>query len=120
MKIGFAITSSYCTIEKIMNNVLELVELGYDVVPIASPGVINCDTRFGKGKDFKEVLERITGNSVVSSIIDAERFGPSEKLDLLVRNLQNNSDKKLHIQTYARALHLINNDSKSPNIISII
>ena len=84
MKIGFAITSSYCTIEKIMNNVLELVELGYDVVPIASPGVINCDTRFGKGKDFKEVLERITGNSVVSSIIDAERFGPSEKLDLLV------------------------------------
>ena len=84
MKIGFAITSSYCTIEKIMKNVLELVELGYDVVPIASPGVINCDTRFGKGKDFKEVLERITGNSVVSSIIDAERFGPSEKLDLLV------------------------------------
>ena len=71
MKIGFAITSSYCTIEKIMKNVLELVELGYD-------------TRFGKGKDFKEVLERITGNSVVSSIIDAERFGPSEKLDLLV------------------------------------
>ena len=84
MKIGFAITSSYCTIEKIMKNVLELVELGYDVVPIASPGVINCDTRFGNGKDFKEVLERITGNSVVSSIIDAERFGPSEKLDLLV------------------------------------
>jgi len=84
MKIGFAITSSYCTIEKIMKNVLELVELGYDVVPIASPGVIECDTRFGKGKDFKEVLERITGNSVVSSIIDAERFGPSEKLDLLV------------------------------------
>ncbi len=84
MKIGFAITSSYCTIEKIMKNVLELVELGYDVVPIASPGVINCDTRFGKGKDFKEVLERITGNSVVSCIIDAERFGPSEKLDLLV------------------------------------
>ncbi len=84
MKIGFAITSSYCTIEKIMNNVLELVELGYNVIPIASPGVVNCDTRFGKGKDFKEVLERITGNKVVSSIIEAERFGPSEKLDLLV------------------------------------
>ena len=84
MKIGFAITSSYCTIEKIMEQVLNLVENGYDVIPIASPGVVNCDTRFGKGKDFKEVLERITGNSVVSSIIDAERFGPSEKLDLLV------------------------------------
>lgn len=84
MKIGFAITSSYCTVEKIMEQVLNLVELGYDVIPIASPGVVLCDTRFGKGRDFKEVLERITGHSVVSDIIDAERFGPSEKLDLLV------------------------------------
>ena len=84
MKIGFAITSSYCTVEKIMKNVLELVELGYDVVPIASPGVVNCDTRFGKGKEFKEVLEKITGKEVVSDIIEAEKFGPKEKLDLLV------------------------------------
>jgi len=84
MKIGFAITSSYCTVEKIMDQVLNLVEAGYEVIPIASPGVVSCDTRFGKGKDFKEVLERITGNKVVSTIIDAERFGPKEKLDLLV------------------------------------
>ena len=84
MKIGFAITSSYCTVEKIMEQVLNLVEAGYEVIPIASPGVVSCDTRFGKGKDFKEILERITGNSVVSTIIDAERFGPKEKLDLLV------------------------------------
>lgn len=84
MKIGFAITSSYCTVEKIMEQVLSLVELGYDVVPIASPGVVSCNTRFGKGKDFKEVLEKITGKKVVSSIIEAERFGPKEKLDLLV------------------------------------
>ena len=84
MKIGFAITSSYCTVEKIMNNVLELVEAGYDVIPIASPGVVECDTRFGNGRDFKEVLEKITGHSVVTDIIEAEKFGPREKLDLLV------------------------------------
>lgn len=84
MKIGFAITSSYCSVEKIMAQILELVESGYEVIPIASPGVVSCDTRFGKGKDFKEVLEKITGKKVVDSIIEAERFGPSEKLDLLV------------------------------------
>lgn len=84
MKIGFAITSSYCTIEKIMEQILILVELGYDVIPIASPGVISCDTRFGKGRDFKDVLETITGHEVISTIIDAERFGPKEKLDILV------------------------------------
>lgn len=84
MKIGFAITSSYCTVEKIMEQVMNLVELGYEVIPIASPGVVSCDTRFGKGKDFKEVLEKITGKEVVSTIVGAEKFGPSEKLDLLV------------------------------------
>ena len=84
MKIGFAITSSYCTVEKIMAQILELVEAGYEVIPIASPGVVSCDTRFGKGKEFKDVLEKITGKKVVDSIIDAEKFGPSEKLDLLV------------------------------------
>ena len=61
-----------------------MVELGYDVIPIASPGVVMCDTRFGNGRDFKEVLETITGHEVTSTIIDAERFGPKEKLDLLV------------------------------------
>ena len=84
MKIGFAITSSYCTIEKIIEQILILVELGYDVIPIASPGVISCDTRFGKGKDFKKILESISGHEVCATIIDAERFGPKEKLDLLV------------------------------------
>ncbi len=84
MKIGFAITSSYCTVEKIMEQVLNLVELGYDVIPIASPGVISCNTRFGNGRDFKEVLETITGHEVTCTIVDAERFGPKEKLDLLV------------------------------------
>ncbi len=84
MKIGFAITSSYCTVEKIMEQVLNLVELGYDVIPIASPGVISCNTRFGEGRNFKEVLETITGHEVTCTIIEAERFGPKEKLDLLV------------------------------------
>ena len=84
MKIGFAITSSYCTVERIIKEISTLVDMGYDVIPIASPGVVSCNTRFGKGKDFEEVLKFITGKSVVSTIVDAERFGPSEKLDLLV------------------------------------
>lgn len=84
MKIGFAITSSYCTVERIIKEIASLVELGYDVIPIASPGVVSCNTRFGNGKDFKEILEKLTGHEVTSSIIDAERFGPNEKLDLLV------------------------------------
>lgn len=83
-KIGFAITSSYCTITQIMDEILKLKEAGYEVIPIVSEGVINNDTRFGRGQDIKRVLEEITERKVVSTIIEAERFGPSEKLDCLV------------------------------------
>lgn len=83
-KIGFAITSSFCTISKILEQIVNLKDLGYEVIPIVSPAVIEKDTRFGKGNEFKEIIEKITEHEIVSDIIDAERFGPKEKLDLLV------------------------------------
>lgn len=83
-KIGFAITSSYCTIEKIMKQIQELVDLGYEIIPIVSETVITCDTRFGKGEEVKKALEEVTGKKIVSTIVEAERFGPKEKLDVLV------------------------------------
>ncbi len=83
-KIGFAITSSFCTIKEVMPQIKLLKEMGYDVIPIASPQVISEDTRFGLGKDIKEALELLTGHQVISTIVEAEKFGPSEKLDALV------------------------------------
>ena len=83
-KIGFAITSSFCTISKILEQMINLKDLGYDIIPIVSPAVIEKDTRFGKGENFKDLIEKITGNKIVSDIIEAEKFGPKEKLDLLV------------------------------------
>jgi dipicolinate synthase subunit B len=83
-KIGFAITSSYCTVDKVLGQMEALVEAGYDVIPIASQSVIECDTRFGKGSDFKEKIEFITGHKIVTTIIEAEKFGPKEPLDLLL------------------------------------
>ncbi len=83
-KIGFGITSSYCTIRQILQELINLKQNGYDVIPIVSPGVITEDTRFGKGSEFKKVIEEITGHDVVSTIVEAEKFGPKEKLDLLV------------------------------------
>lgn len=83
-KIGFAITSSFCTIQKIIKEIYNLKNLGYDVVPIASPAVIYEDTRFGKGEEFKKLIEEITGREIVTTIVDAEKFGPKEKLDALI------------------------------------
>lgn len=83
-KIGFAITSSFCTVSKIIEQMISLKDLGYDIISIVSPAVIEKDTRFGKGENFKIMIEEITGNKIVSDIIEAEKFGPKEKLDLLV------------------------------------
>ena len=84
MKIGFALTSSYCTLEKVLLEIKNLVDCGYDVIPIVQPSILNTDTRFGKGEYFKNCIEKITNNKIVSTIVDAEKFGPAEPLDALV------------------------------------
>lgn len=83
-KIGFAITSSFCSIGKILDPIQQLIDKGYEIIPIVSPAVIETNTRFGDGKKFKEIIEKITNNKIVSTIVDAERFGPAEPLDVLV------------------------------------
>lgn len=83
-RIGFAITSSFCTIPTVLEQMGALVNAGYDVIPIASPAVIECDTRFGKGSDFKDTIEELTGHTIVTTIVEAEKFGPKEPLDLLL------------------------------------
>lgn len=83
-KIGFAMTASFCTIEQMLVQMKRLIDLGYDVIPIASPKVIEENTRFGKGEYFKRKIEEITGKTLVYSIVEAEKFGPKEPLDLLL------------------------------------
>lgn len=84
MKIGFCITASFCTLDKVFFNILELVDAGYDVYPIVSDNIVKYDTRFGKGKDFIEKVEKLTGKKVVSNIVEAEQFGPKLKMDAVV------------------------------------
>ncbi len=84
MKVGFAITSSFCTLDKILFNLTELKEAGYDIYPVVSENIVKYDTRFGKSKDFIEKVEKITGKKVMSTIVEAETFGPKNKMDVMV------------------------------------
>jgi dipicolinate synthase subunit B len=83
-KVGFGITSSYCTIKEILLQMRELIELGHNIIPITSPSVVEIDTRFGKGEEFRKLIEEVSGKTPVTSIIEAERFGPKEPLDVLL------------------------------------
>lgn len=83
-KIGFGITSSFCTIPKIMDQLLMLREAGYDIYPIVSPAVVEIDTRFGEAEKIKKAIEKICEKEVICTIDGAEHFGPKIKLDALI------------------------------------
>lgn len=83
-KIGFALTGSFCTYEKIINYIRTLVELGANVIPIMSFNGSTLDTRFGKASDFTNQIEEITGKKIINTIQDAEPIGPQNMTDIIV------------------------------------
>lgn len=84
LKIGFAITGSFCTFSRVMLELENLIKEGADVFPIISEAVKKFDTRFGKAAELKLKLEGMTGKQVISSIVEAEPIGPKKILDMLV------------------------------------
>ncbi|MBE5756852.1 MAG: dipicolinate synthase subunit B [Clostridiales bacterium] len=82
--VGVAITGSFCTHDKILNEIVLLVKKGYNVLPIISDSVKSTDTRFGKANDFILKLKEITGNDVIDNIVKAEPIGPKNLIDILL------------------------------------
>lgn len=83
-KIGFALTGSFCTLDKVMPEIEKLVKEGAEVFPIISESVDKLDTKFGKAEDWKKQLVDITGKKIISSIVEAEPIGPKALFDLIV------------------------------------
>jgi len=83
-KVGFALTGSHCTYDEVLPQIQRFVDAGADVIPIASHTVMNTDTRFGSSADWQKKIRDMTGNDIISTIVDAEPLGPSKLLDVLV------------------------------------
>ncbi len=84
LKIGFAITGSFCTISKVIPEVENIVKEGAEVYPILSNTVDEYDTRFGTAKDLKDILMLATKKEPISTIIEAEPIGPKSIFDILI------------------------------------
>jgi len=84
VKIGFALTGSFCTFSKIIPEIRKVVAEGAEVFPIISDAVDKFDTRFGSASDLKMDLKNITGKEIISTIIEAEPVGPKALFDILV------------------------------------
>lgn len=84
VKIGWALTGSFCNFEYVFPHIEALAKEGADIYPIVSYSVDSFDTRFGKAEEWKNKLKEITGKDIISTIVDAEPVGPQLKMDIMI------------------------------------
>ena len=82
--VGYALSGSHCTFAEVMPQIQRFIDAGAKVVPIVTSTIMTTDTRFGKSEDWQQQLKTITGNEIISTIVQAEPLGPSKQLDVLV------------------------------------
>ncbi len=83
MKIGYALTGSFCTVASSLEQLKALAKM-HTVLPIVSYSVCKTDTRFARAQDTLSALEEICGAPPIDSIKDAEPLGPENPLDSLI------------------------------------
>lgn len=84
VRIGFALSGSYCTYDKVIPEIQALINEGAEVFPIMSQNAFTTDTRFGKAQEHIDKIEQITGKKIIKTIVEAEPLGPKDMVDVLV------------------------------------
>jgi len=84
MKIGYALTGSYCTFEKAFQQAEILKNLGADLLPVMSENASQTSTRFGMAEDNVRRFGEICGKTVITTIEDSEPIGPKNLADIFV------------------------------------
>ena len=82
LRIGLALTGSYCTFDKALA-AAEALARRYDLTALLSEAAASTDTRFGAAAEHLAHLEEITGKPVIRSIAAAEPVGPKDYFDVL-------------------------------------
>lgn len=83
LRIGYALTGSFCTFEKSLRQAERLRELGAELIPIMSETAASTDTRFGTAAEHIRRLGDICGQEVIVSVTQAEPIGPEELTDIM-------------------------------------
>lgn len=84
IKIGFALTGSFCTFEKTLEQMQELINLGAEVIPIMSYNSYSLDTKFGTASDYINRIKEITNKDIIHTIQEAEPIGPKKMTDIML------------------------------------
>lgn len=83
VRVGFAMTGSFCTFRNALEQAQLLVSYGAVLVPVMSYHAAQISTRFGEAKYHREQLEEIAGRKVICTIEDAEPIGPMQLTDVM-------------------------------------
>lgn len=84
IKIGFALTGSFCTFNKAIEQMENLVKLGAEVIPIMSYNSYNLDTKFGTASEHINKIKQITNKEIIHTIQEAEPIGPKKLTDIML------------------------------------
>lgn len=83
-KIGFVLTGSFCTFNKVIPEMKELIVKQAEIIPIMSYNSYNTDTKFGKAGNFIKKIEEITGKKIIHTITESEPIGPKNMTDVMI------------------------------------
>ncbi|MBQ9414294.1 MAG: dipicolinate synthase subunit B [Clostridia bacterium] len=84
LHIGFCLTGSFCTFDRVMREIRQLKADGASITPILSFNAASLDTRFGRAADRLAELEDITGHKPLTTLQEVEPIGPKGLFDVLV------------------------------------
>ncbi|MCL2873459.1 MAG: dipicolinate synthase subunit B [Defluviitaleaceae bacterium] len=83
-KIGFGITASFCTVTEILQPLKILKDLGADIYPVVSKEVFENRSRLHDRDLFLDEIRKISGREEISTIAEAEKFGPINQMDVMI------------------------------------
>ena len=84
IRIGFALTGSFCTFSTVLPIVETLVSRGCEITPIFSEHAATLDTRFGTADMWYDRLCEVTKREPIENIVAAEPIGPKKLFDIMV------------------------------------
>jgi dipicolinate synthase subunit B len=84
LKIGWGVTGSYCSIDPFLKVAFSLRDEGAELTSFASSSLFNTNTRFGLGDSWRAKMKELARGNLVTTIVDAEPYGPEKQLDIMV------------------------------------
>lgn len=84
LNLGVALCGSFCTFDKAIKTIEDLIQLGINVFPIMSFNAYDISTRFGEASVIISQIETITQKKIIHTIADAEPLGPKNVIDAML------------------------------------